>query len=126
MTAVYRNIKHLASCDANQLSLGMVLLEMEAAKHTFRVRTLMILKKFLSDTCLLKESLLIGFHEVAAPIAMDIGIDYQSARNQSFFKQTVLSVNLLLYAIHSCVIVLIVAAGNVIHPFFMVEIPVDG
>ena len=84
--AVDSDVKYFSAGDADKLPLRMVFLEMEAAQHALGGGAFVVLDKFTGDAGFFEEILLIGFHEVAAGIAMDIGINDDDAGNLGCFE----------------------------------------
>lgn len=85
-TEVCSCIKHLSSGKTDQLSLSMILLEVNASQHAFGRRTLIVLSERSGDASLFKQILLVCFHEIDALVAMQIRVDDNDSGNLCYFK----------------------------------------
>ena len=62
-TAVCSCIKQMSSGNTNQLSLSMILLEVNASQHAFGRRAFIILNEWPGDACFFEGILLVGFQK---------------------------------------------------------------
>ena len=79
LTQVYRHVKNFAPNHAHKLTLRVLLLEVQAAEHTLLAAGFVVLHKHHVETSGIKFALVVGFHEVAASIAVNGRLDNRHA-----------------------------------------------
>ena len=85
--AVHGHVVHFALGHADQLALGVVLLEMQAAQHAAGGAALVVLHKLLINPGSSKLVFLVGLHKITAVIAKHLGLNDHNTGDLSFRKR---------------------------------------
>jgi hypothetical protein len=74
-TEIDRDVEDFSVDDAHELVLRVVDLEVQTAQHTFSGCGLVVLDELAVDSCCREVVVVVGFHEVAAAVTEDGGLD---------------------------------------------------